>query len=518
MAEPTLTPQIVIDAFESDGEFFASGSKAYWQEDFAAQDPHDIDSWSPPVDLTSGDFRRMLGKRFNKLQGGSAKKTKDIVAALTDYAYGLKHKPAVVWSRWTGAALQIAISNRHAVEIDAQGIRVLRNGDTAVFTPPQDFEPIRWTDILKAWRSDGPAMPRMRAALTDEMPPPVATDITKYGPIAQHDHAALMTAFWLGTVAEPMMKGRPVLAILGGYGSGKTVTARILGTLYYGADFDVEGGTGGSRAVKDLIASVNASPLAVRDDMNREPIEIVDTICRLATGSKVSLSTLHETLEVSKFTARGAIVVTAHTPTWALRPDLLSRMLIVRIDKPVVTDSTVAGLTGEERCARAAELRVGVWADTFASLQGMMQQHGRWLNVSRFEGWESITRRCALAGGWFDALHSALHKMAWQRVNVAQYTDPWLATVLVVAQEMVQESNFAKWYTAAEMYDLIAMRMGGQISADAEHRPSASAFRSQRTLGQWLGQIERDGAAVCDVERGPLRNGIATWRLRPKAG
>lgn len=514
MAAETVTPQVVIGSFELEGEFFASGSKAYWQEE--SFDPHDPDSWSGPVDLQSGDFRRLIQKRFNKLTAGN-KKTKDIIAALVDYAYGLKHKPPVTWSRWTGSALQLAISSRHAIEIDAQGVRVLRNGDTAVFSPPSDFEHIKWADFILAWSTASAAMPRMRMALTDEMPPPVASDITNYGVMMPYDHAALITAFWLGVIAEPMMKGRPVLSILGGYGSGKTVTARLLGMLYYGADFDVEGGTGGSRAVKDLIASVNASPLAVRDDMNREPVEIVDTICRLATGSKVTLATLHETLEVSKFTARGAIVVTAHTPTWALRPDLLSRMLIVRIDKPMKSeDLSAIPMTEKERYARAALFRVGVWADTVAALQAMMQQHGRWQNATRFEDWEALARKCAEAGGWHPALNSALHKMAWQRVNVAQYTDPWLATVLVVAREMAQAENSNKWYTAAEMYDLIAMRMGGQISADAEHRPSASAFRSQRTLGQWLGQIERDGSAVCDVERGPLRNGIATWRLRPK--
>jgi hypothetical protein len=507
-ASPALTPQVVIDSFENDGEFFCAGDKAYWQETYF--NPSEPDEWTPPIAVRSDEFRRMMQARFNKLTKRAAK-TKDVLDACEDAAFGGRRKAAVQWSRHTGPALQVSISKRHAVEIDAQGVRCLRNGADAVFTMPPDFVPLRWADVVAAWTPDGYTLPALHAAMLDHLPPSVNTDIT-----TTEDHAAIIAAFWLGTICESMMKGRPLLAILGGFGSGKTVTARILGKLYFGQEFDVEGGTGGSRAVKDLLASINSAPLAVRDDMNREPVEIVDTICRLATGSRVTLSTLHETLEVSKFTARGAIVVTAHTPSWALRPDLLSRMLIVRIDKAPAPEIG-RHLTETERYDRACELRTRVWADTFHAIHRAMQVHTRWVTSTRFEDWETLARRAAEAGGWHMALHSALSKMPWQRVNVAQYTDPWLATILVVASEMADPTNADKWYSAAEMYDLIAMRMGGCVSQDAEHRPSASAFRSQRTLGQWLGQIERDGAAVCDVERGPLRAGVATWRLRPKA-
>lgn len=512
----------VLDTLAVYGDFFCVGEKAYWQRhasevsyDHPGQVPSP-DTWEAPIPVSGPAFKREVMQHFDRITPKSAK-MKDVVAAAEDTAYRASHIPSAAFTHYVAetpespAAFLFAVAPAVLVKITSSNIVAVRNGPDAgvLISLPPDFTPISWETLGKHYSPDVLHTPALHTAVLDDLPPPIATD-----GIHHNENRALLLAFWFGMFFTAATQGRPVMGIFGAYQSGKTVTARAMGKLFYGREFDVSGGVGGGRAVKDLVAEMSATPFAVRDDMNRQPESIVDTICQFATGAKVALSTFHETLAFESHRVTSNLVLTAHTPSWALRADLLSRMIPVRLSRP---DPQEFHLTEADRYARVEHYRAAAFAQTFAVIHKAMQTQGRWVCRTRFEDWETWVRRCADVGGWHMLLESAFHRLPMQRVKLACDTDPWVASLYRVACEIQarREHEGDLWYTAADLYDYVTQRLGGS-AVDPVDKPSASIIKSQHGLSSWLSRVNEQGGSVVEVMRGPLVGGSVTWSLVPR--
>lgn len=509
---------VVVSILADCGTFILAGEQAFWLslEDEGVQ----VDDWTAPIAVRSPGFRRMLQGRWRKLTPRSAK-LKEIVDACDDACWSQGRRLELVkWTRQTGTRIfQIAINAAVIVEVSAAGFVAKRNGTEAVFETPPGWRPLAWGQILAEYRvADGYMMPRFWQAVCADLPS--AAEAPDGARLTQHEQAAVLLAHWFGCVTMAATTARPVLGMLGEWGSGKTTAAALIGRMFYGPDFVVSGSSAGSseRAIKDLHATMIAKPFVVKDDMNQVNGAIVDQMCQLATGVQIDASEHRETMKHASFKVQSNLVITAHTPRWAIRADLLSRMIMVRIGR-----APESSLSYQERMRRADELRPGVWADTFYALCMACRSPYAWTPTTRFDDWEAWVRRVADACGWHypvgadgtplpcGGLNSALWKQEALRVHVATRTDEWVAAVYRVAQQI--RSHADRWYTAADLYDLVSMSMGATVSGDADKRPSAFAVRSPLTLAQFLNRLEGEGSAVVRVLRGPLREGVQTWRL-----
>ncbi len=471
----------------------------------AVEDEDNPASWRPPIRVRGASFRRVLAALYPGQIPPVAKITRPFAEACEAAAFAGPAVQAAAWSTWDPAlgVLTVAISASTLVAISASGVRPLRNGVHGVILDlPTGFQPIRWDQIVSGWSATGERMQAMRDAVTGDLPPPAA-----HAACTDDDHAVIIAAWWLGIFAQPIAKGRPLLALVGPPGCGKTVTARLLGLLYYGADFEVAGGVGGSRGVKDLVAGIAYRPVAVADDQNDVPRAMVDTLCRIATGSRVELATMRETLDLSVFEARASVAITANRPEWALRNDLLDRMTPLLLGAP--PPST---LTEQDRNDRAVSYRAAVFAETFRALQAALSSGAAFRCRTRFQAWETLVRRAATAGGWGDALDAALSRRALQAVRMAVAADPFAEALYSVA---VADSRAPRFYSAGDLYDRVMQQLGAIVLEG--DRPSASAFRSPRALTRFLGEIERKGSSVVDLVAGPRHHGAVTWGVLPRA-
>ena len=461
--------------------------------------------WDGPVVLDTSAFRRYLARTFRGIVP-SEKACKKYIEAASAAAWSGAIVRTVPWSSWNKATqtLTCAIGPAVVLYVTGTGTTAQHNGaGGVVYELPEDFQPIDYMDLAAAFRPHDHTMPRLRSAILDDMPPPDPAGVSTH-----RDQQLLIMAWWIGTFIADACQGRPMLMLTGGKGCGKTVTARLLGQAYFGDGFEVAASVGGGRAVKDLMAGIAHQPVYIADDQNNVKRDIVDALCQVATGSRISLSTLHETLKLSTFKARASLVITSNRPAWALRDDLLERMLPIMLTKPA--PSTV---TMNHRGERVHAQRVGIWADTLVALQhALSSTYEPTRYATRFDSWEWWIRRVMDNAGWAAEIDAALDRLPQQRVAMACWADPFAAALHQAALGM---KDNPRALSASDLFDLVMLHMGAGVPEEPADRPSAR-FRSPLALGKFLGTVTVQGSAVIDVTRGPDVGGAGTWIITPK--
>jgi len=464
---------------------------------------HDRDSNTVTELKGSGHFKRhvfnLLGaKRFDKA-------LKDALRDAVEYGQSVAQLATTATLSCYSTkvqALRVKVGGGKIVCITANGMKLENNFEGGVlFVDEPGLVPPTF-DEIKAANRKGEGFPQLRAALLDQLPPPAK------GGLTVAEMGALIVAFWIGIFVRDLARARPILAPIGPPESGKTDVARRLVLLLYGKGADVSGGASLGRAVKDLAASVTYRSFVARDDLNDAPDGMMDLICRIATGAKFELSKFHETLEMESYDPIAAIAITAHMPKWALRRDVLSRLLPLRFALPPATKQT-----GAEREQLVLDARAGVWAETLKALRAAVVSDERWEPITRFPDWENIVRRVAKWSGNLDVLESGLRKLAGQRTAVVVAADPFLGLLRAFAE---QPGMAARKWTSAGLADALAEFAGARLGEKQEHYADL-VVRNPQTLGKLLSRIEREGAAVVVVTREPLKahGNKVVWRIRP---
>lgn len=410
-------------------------------------------------------------------------------------------------------AMYVHLGRGVAVLVSSAGMQSVEqltktaDGRRLLFVDMSKFAPVPLEEVRRCWDQAGYGFAGFNAAYLAHLPP------DQHGLLTSAEQAALILAWWIGIFLGPFVQGRPILALTGVFGSGKSMTGRLLGTAFNGAGYEVSGGISGERAMKDLASALCERPMVVRDDMNQVPDEITDLLCRVATGATLELAAFHETLARVEYEMRGTLAITSIRPRWALREDLLSRLLALRFGVPAPSS-----MTESQRIEIVEKSRTWIWAETLKALAASYALGGSidpqlGATVTRFGDWERWVRRVAYVGGWLLPLDSALKKMPQQTVNLAAHTDPTLAALKALAETPGVED---REFSASELYDAITVMLGSYITEEIKDRPSFSVVRNPKSMGQFLSRIEAIGGAVCVVERSSRVHNAIRWRVRPK--
>lgn len=452
--------------------------------------------------IGSSEFRLYLGETLGLAPRGRT--TTKLVEELEGRAFSSGREVEVrilarAVERDGTTTLEIALGGGLAVEVGL-GMRLTSAYDpyegTLLLAPPR-FEPLRLDldEMHRRYAIDGAdplELRRLGRGFLGKLPPPVS------GGLSRSEQQALIFAFWLSVFVAPLARARAILALFGPPGCGKTVTARLLGRLFFGPSFDVSGGMSGGRAVKDLFAALTATSLVARDDLNTAPAELMDALCRVATGARIEVSEFYETLALASFESRAALAITAYQPGWLKRRDLLTRLLVIRLGQPEPSAET-----DRDREARVDRLRQFAWYETLSLLDAALQHIKARPPITRFGDWEQIARSAADVAGFGPVLESALRKLDLERVAVVAASDPFLAALVALAHS----EHGGNWLTSAELVTAL-QRLDGH---DELTRATPTA------VGRVLARLERDGSAAVRVERSPFKvTGNKTrWRISP---
>ena len=140
----------------------------------------------------------------------------------------------------------------------------------------------------------------------------------------------LIITFWIFSLFfDSIQPTRPILAILGPKGSGKSITLRKVGMLLYGKQFNV---TGLTRDIRDFDAMITQKDFIVVDNAENQPDWFNDRLAILATGGSIKQRQLFTNDRLLEKPIRAFVAVTSRKPHFT-RDDVADRLIILKVDR-----------------------------------------------------------------------------------------------------------------------------------------------------------------------------------------
>ena len=478
----------ILDSLLKEGLLLSDGESLLW-----------LPRGGTLLDVESDEFEAELRKYYKKASDQRVRKYARIVRKYGREAATVARHERILAAVEGGTRFLLHFNGGNVVSVTAGNVEQVPNGTCAViFDDVPEFVPLDPEAVLRI--KPEVAFRKMKQALLAPLPPPAKSGLELI------ELWAIVLAFWVGIFVRGKAKARPILGFVGPKACGKTETARLLGKCLYGDSFDVSVAAGGGRSVKDFAATIAHRDFVVRDDMQDADRGMMELLCQAATGARFDLSAFHKTLELESHEARAAIIITAIRPKWALRDDVMSRLLIARLSRPCRSR-----MTDEQRAARVKKARPAIWAATLHMLAAGLANANRSAPISRFVDWEVFVRAALRPMGLEDAFVNALQKMDGERVALATRTNPLLGLLRALA-----ERHPNKWWLAADLVRALGREAG--VKADRSINGSDPPhISSPESLGKLLERIEEKGSTVVDVERSQTKAHGNKWRwcLRP---
>jgi hypothetical protein len=203
-----------------------------------------------------------------------------------------------------------------ALRLDGESITEIDNGDPVLFLWDEDWQPV---DPVYGVQGMLNSLIFSRLLLDDD------SGLTL-------NEATMLTERWvLGILFRSKLPARPILALIGPQGSGKTVFCYLIGAMLFGKSFSV---LGVEAAKQDgAIAYITNSAYAVFDNADESIPWLPDMLARTATGQSIPRRKLYTTNELVKYPTDLLLAITARQTPWA-RPDVIDRLFLFLVKRP----------------------------------------------------------------------------------------------------------------------------------------------------------------------------------------
>jgi len=133
---------------------------------------------------------------------------------------------------------------------------------------------------------------------------------------------------WLLSIFfESIFPTKPIMALIGEKGSGKSIIARMVGLLMFGEGFNV---VPLSNDPSDFDAAVTNSLYVAFDNCDSPSPWLNDRLALVATGGNIAKRSLYTTNELVDIPVKCFLALTAHSPQFT-REDVAERLLIMNV-------------------------------------------------------------------------------------------------------------------------------------------------------------------------------------------
>ncbi len=228
---------------------------------------------------------------------------------------------------------------------------------------------------------------------------------------------------------------RPIMAMIGEKGSGKSSALRKLGQLIFGPSFNV---MQLSEDSKDFDAAVTGSPFVSIDNADSPVKWLNDRLAVVATGGKLQWRKYYTTNQLIEFPVIAFLSITSRTPQFK-RDDVADRLLVFSVKRfeTFIPESEILTEIGQNRDE--------IWTEVIYRLQELVRifqdQKGKKYSSSfRMADFADFCLRIAHAEGW-DARMEAIFEKVKSMQNSFVIQDEPIVTEYVNENETLMIIN-----------------------------------------------------------------------------
>ena len=287
----------------------------------------------------------------------------------------------------------------------------------------------------------------------------------------------LLFEMWLYCLFFPeKFPTRPILAMIGDMGSGKTSGLRKVGQLLFGSSFNV---MQLSEDSKDFDAAVTGEPFVAIDNADSKVKWLDDRLAVAATGGKVKRREYFTTNRLVEFPVCAFLAVTSRTPHFR-RPDVADRLLVFYVDR---LDTFVPE---SQMLAELVQFRDEIWTEVISRLQELVRvfQDQKGKNYSsqfRMADFADFCLRIAHTEGWGERMEAILEQLKNMQTSFAMQDEP-IFDLLDIWLNRSTASNIGREVTTAQLCK--------ELTAVAEENDMHFFFKGNtKALGRRLTNI-----------------------------
>lgn len=301
----------------------------------------------------------------------------------------------------------------------------------------------------------------------------------------------LLFQHWLLALFFPeLFPTRPILAVVGTKGSGKSSLLRMVGKVLFGARFDVMPLSADPR---DFDAAITNEALVAVDNADNKSKWLEDKLAVAATGGKIRRRNYFTTNDLVEFPITAFLAITSRTPHFT-REDVAERLLLMFVNRleNFVSEAVLLAEIDENRNLIMSEVLGRLQAVVRALKQ---EKDAVFRTPFRMADFASFVLKIAHAQGWGEEMESILGRMASEQCSFTASSDPVIAAIEVWLQK--PENDGRELSSVALLSELITSQQVVGLSFEYAGNPNGFGQHLTsiaETLRKRFGFTERRGS------------------------
>jgi hypothetical protein len=302
---------------------------------------------------------------------------------------------------------------------------------------------------------------------------------------------------------------RPILAMIGPKGSGKTSSLELTGTLFFGANFKVADLTEDPR---DFDAALTSEFFVVADNADRTIKWLPDKLAVVATGGTIKRRLYYTTNKQVEFPLKAWLAITSRTPQFN-REDVADRLLPICVER--FKGYAALGDLKSDVVRDRNRLLTALVRDVQKALRGLRTHRGvRHETSFRMADYGQFAHKVSSAIGFDGDIEDVLRRLAAEQVAFAmrneplfEFLDRWLAL----------PGNRGRELTTGELYADLMRNISDEYMGMPWKGPQAFGRVLEdhwATLETVYGVTSRQGRSGTKIIRFPASNGAEMLSAR----
>jgi len=318
--------------------------------------------------------------------------------------------------------------------------------------------------------------------------------------LTPNERRILLTIWFYSLFFESIMRTKPILALIGQKGSGKSITLRKIGMLLFGRHFNV---MPLPHKVEDFDAAVTNSEFVAIDNADSKRWWLEDRLATAATGGTIEKRVLYTTNRVVKIPVRCFLAITSRTPYFK-RDDVADRLLIMKVDR--FEDFKSEKSLVEELINSREAIMTEVVHHTQEVLQALKMQSGQdYTSAFRMADFGDFAMKIAKTASIEDKMESIFKKLTTEQSAFTLEGDPIYEPLCGWAEE---NSSREVTYT----------QLCGELTSRVENRGGIFPYKGkERSFAQRMTHMLPNLAPFLDIGQRPVGGRRKLFRFSLKS-